>query len=215
MKIDMKQMEIGIIGDTHVYGNVTRIPKVLKEALKGVDFIVHCGDLSTSAVVRELKKIAPLKAVIGNKADDMINFHGLLAESVSFEANGVKFLIEHGSNKLETKLDVFLGKDKNDLDWQRWIIYSFKKLAKYLGFKKYSNFWTIRRLERKYGKNINCVIFGHTHRSYIGYYHGILFLNPGDAQYERKKSGSLIRVLITPDGKVIPKLINLYFERDE
>ena len=211
----MKNVEIGIIADTHFYDKKTEIPSVIKEALEGVDFIVHGGDVSEPIVLSKLEEIAPVKAVMGNKTDDIANFKGVLPENIRFEINGVRFLVEHGSQKLETDLDVFMGRDKQDLDREKWMIYKLKRLAKFAGFKKYSNFWTVRRLAQKCGPEIDCIIFGHTHQPYVGYYHNILFLNPGDAQYARKKQGNLIRLCVTPEGHTIPQLVDLCFTYDE
>jgi putative phosphoesterase len=54
-------VKIGVISDTH---GLLR-PEVVK-ALKGVDQILHLGDVGKAAVLQELKKIAPVTAVRGN-----------------------------------------------------------------------------------------------------------------------------------------------------
>ena len=52
---------IGIISDTH---GLLRPEAV--EALRGVDLILHAGDVGTSDVLETLKGIAPVVAVRGN-----------------------------------------------------------------------------------------------------------------------------------------------------
>ncbi len=54
-------MKIGIIGDTH---GLLR-PEVAT-ALKGVDHILHLGDVGRISILRELEKIAPVTAIRGN-----------------------------------------------------------------------------------------------------------------------------------------------------
>ena len=54
-------MKLGIISDTH---GLLR-PEVLK-ALKGVDHILHLGDVGKIHILDELRKIAPLTAIRGN-----------------------------------------------------------------------------------------------------------------------------------------------------
>ena len=52
---------VGVLSDTH---GLLR-PEVV-DALKGVDQIVHAGDLDTPEILDALKKIAPVTAVKGN-----------------------------------------------------------------------------------------------------------------------------------------------------
>lgn len=54
-------MKIGIVSDTH---GLLR-PEVLP-ALKGVDQILHLGDVGKPSILRELEKIAPITAIRGN-----------------------------------------------------------------------------------------------------------------------------------------------------
>jgi putative phosphoesterase len=52
---------IGVLSDTH---GLLR-PEVIN-ALKGVDQIIHAGDLDTPEILKALEKIAPITAVKGN-----------------------------------------------------------------------------------------------------------------------------------------------------
>ncbi len=55
------QRRIGVISDTH---GLLR-PEAL-EALRGVDLIIHAGDIGKAAVLEGLRAVAPVKAVRGN-----------------------------------------------------------------------------------------------------------------------------------------------------
>jgi putative phosphoesterase len=57
----MSSVRLGIVSDTH--GMVR--PELVK-ALKGVDHILHLGDVGSSDVLKALEAIAPLHAVRGN-----------------------------------------------------------------------------------------------------------------------------------------------------
>ena len=59
-------MKIGCVSDTHIAGGMGKLPKALLEGLKGVDLILHAGDIVSLDVVEELKLIAPVEAVAGN-----------------------------------------------------------------------------------------------------------------------------------------------------
>ncbi len=63
MKYPQKKrfMRVGIISDTHGYLDAQAV-----KSLKGVDLIVHAGDIDTPEVLNVLKEVAPVKAVRGN-----------------------------------------------------------------------------------------------------------------------------------------------------
>lgn len=57
----MKGRIVGIISDTHGL-----LRPEAREALMGVDHIVHAGDIGSPTVLKELQQIAPLTAIRGN-----------------------------------------------------------------------------------------------------------------------------------------------------
>jgi len=57
---------IGVISDTHIPSRAKILPKEIKDVLKGVDLIIHSGDVVNLETLKELEKIAPLFAVEGN-----------------------------------------------------------------------------------------------------------------------------------------------------
>jgi putative phosphoesterase len=54
-------MKIGVISDTH---GVLR-PEVI-EALRGVEHILHAGDVGDAAILDQLRQLAPVTAIRGN-----------------------------------------------------------------------------------------------------------------------------------------------------
>jgi putative phosphoesterase len=62
-------MRVGVISDTHVPTAAHSLPAVIFEAFKGVDLILHAGDIVTLSVLDELRTIAPVEAVAGNMDD--------------------------------------------------------------------------------------------------------------------------------------------------
>jgi putative phosphoesterase len=79
---------IGVISDTHglIRNEVARI-------FKGVDMIVHAGDVGNIDILKTLEKIAPVTAVHGNVDSGVIR--ALLEEEESFEFKGFKFHLIH------------------------------------------------------------------------------------------------------------------------
>jgi uncharacterized protein len=59
-------MRIGLVADTHIPRDVKGLPPHIKEAFKGVDLILHAGDIYIPGVLDELATIAPVLAARGN-----------------------------------------------------------------------------------------------------------------------------------------------------
>jgi putative phosphoesterase len=59
-------MRVGVLSDTHVPAIVRYLPAVIFDIFKGVDLIIHAGDILEMAVLDELRTIAPVEAVAGN-----------------------------------------------------------------------------------------------------------------------------------------------------
>jgi putative phosphoesterase len=78
-------MKIGVISDTHNYLD----PKVL-QLLRGVEHILHGGDIGEPWLIRELENIAPVTAVSGNCDSDPS-----YKETQVIELAGRKFMVHH------------------------------------------------------------------------------------------------------------------------
>lgn len=83
------------MSDTHVPDRQNAIPGSILEGLRGVDLIVHAGDLTCLDVLRVLEKIAPVRAVCGNM--DLPEVRSKLGETLTFEACGKTIAVMHGS----------------------------------------------------------------------------------------------------------------------
>ena len=59
-------MLIGLVSDTHIPDHAKRLPDELKEAFRGVDLILHGGDIYSVSVLNELETIAPVLAAQGD-----------------------------------------------------------------------------------------------------------------------------------------------------
>ena len=59
------QHRIGVISDTHI-PHFSKLPEAVWELFRGVEQIIHAGDLSILRVIDELETIAPVVAVQGN-----------------------------------------------------------------------------------------------------------------------------------------------------
>jgi len=65
-------MKIGVISDTHISSSHEGVPKALLNELRGVDLILHAGDLVVLQVLEALREVAPVEAVAGNMDDPQV-----------------------------------------------------------------------------------------------------------------------------------------------
>jgi hypothetical protein len=80
---------IGLISDTHGL-----VRPAVHEALKGVEIILHAGDVGGSEILDELKLIAPVKAVFGNTDPPGMPE---LTTSIEMEIDGLRIHVSHGN----------------------------------------------------------------------------------------------------------------------
>lgn len=59
-------MRIGLISDTHIPTVADALPSGVEEAFRGVDLILHAGDIYALSVLNDLEKIAPVLAARGD-----------------------------------------------------------------------------------------------------------------------------------------------------
>lgn len=81
-------VRVGVISDTH---GVLR-PEAVR-ALRGVDHIVHAGDIGTPDVLRALRALAPVTAVRGN--NDRGGWARALRETATLEIGGARLHVVH------------------------------------------------------------------------------------------------------------------------
>jgi uncharacterized protein len=84
----MTEHRIGVISDTH---GLLRPEAV--QALKGVELIIHAGDIGDPKILRALKRIAPVHAVRGNT--DRGDWAAHLPQFLVVEVGGVHLYVLH------------------------------------------------------------------------------------------------------------------------
>ena len=83
-------MLIGLISDTHITQKRGKLPEKIFEEFSGVDLILHAGDVTTDGVLNDLKKVAPVVAVLGNNDKLVLNKHEII------EIGDKTILLVHG-----------------------------------------------------------------------------------------------------------------------
>ena len=80
-----KHFKIGVISDTHGF-----LDPQIKKLFRGVDHILHAGDIGPPHIVMELEEIAPVTAVMGNTDFDID-----VRETESVTLSGRNSLVHH------------------------------------------------------------------------------------------------------------------------
>jgi uncharacterized protein len=87
-------MLIAVISDTHLPRGARRVPEACLERIAAADLLLHAGDFSTLAVLRELEAIGPpLVGVHGNV--DSAELCRLLPAERVVEAEGARIAMVH------------------------------------------------------------------------------------------------------------------------
>jgi putative phosphoesterase len=82
-------VEIGLVSDTH-----GRLRKAVFERLRGVDRILHAGDIGPVELLTELEVIAPVTAVYGNT--DGMDVRERVHEVAELDSGGFRIVVMHG-----------------------------------------------------------------------------------------------------------------------
>ncbi|MFC1977316.1 YfcE family phosphodiesterase [Chloroflexota bacterium] len=173
-------MLIGLLSDTHIASPAETLPPQVKDALSGVDLILHAGDIWIPSVLDELESVAPVMAAWGD--DD-------------YEADlgdDSRMIMEHS-----LRLDGITC-------WLTHVRPSYGRIKP----NKDSYYFNSNAEETEDPPNV--VVFGHSHFPTIEDYKGILLVNPGSATFPDyvRKLGT-IALLTIGSGKVEARIVPL------
>lgn len=147
-------MRIGVVSDTHGYFD----PK-LGPLLRGVDEILHAGDVGTLPVLDQLHSIAPVQAVRGNIDSETLG----LAPTLTRNFGGFTIHMLHELSRPQSTLR----------DWAQAYPLEGKQAEH------------CRRFMEGLPQECRVVIFGHSHEPCAIVLWGKLFFNPGSAGKKR------------------------------
>lgn len=176
---------VGVVSDTHIPDRTRNLHIQLMKALEEckVNLILHAGDICVPRVLDELREVAPVLAVKGNR--DIV-FGNDLPISRSLEVEGVKILLTHGH----------IGMTEYWLDKLQHMVVGYK-LDRYL------------KRVRKELPGAGVYIFGHSHRSEVIWQDDVLFFNPGSVSIglppRFQRSWGLLTIRgATVEGTIMP-----------
>lgn len=106
-------MKIGVIADTHIPDRAKEVPPEILEAFKGVDMVIHAGDLVNLSVLDQLRSVCKnVKAVWGNMDPEEVR-QGLPEKEI-LQIGSHKIGIMHGYGPPHKLIELMEGIFKND-----------------------------------------------------------------------------------------------------
>jgi len=172
-------MRIGLISDTHIPTVADSLPAGVEETFRGVDLILHAGDIYELSVLNDLEKIAPVLAARGD--DD----------------SGATLADKRVKEKHILKLE---GKTV-------WLIHEKPFAPKNQSFMPL--WWESRLdpEQNKFGKP-DIVVFGHEHRTFNQNMDDVLFISSGSPTFlnYKREPGTLALLELNsgaPDVNII------------
>lgn len=87
-------MLVGLISDTHIPSRAEALPDFVAQAFRGVDLILHAGDINDMTVLRALNDIALTEAVAGNT--DPAGLAAALGFQLELDLAGFRVGLTHG-----------------------------------------------------------------------------------------------------------------------
>lgn len=96
-------MKIGVLADTHIPRSAKALPEKVYDIFKGMDLIIHAGDIVEESVLSALNILAPVLAVYGNRDSEALKQK--LPEKRILELNGFRIGVFHGHGEKGTTMD--------------------------------------------------------------------------------------------------------------
>lgn len=146
---------IGVVADTHCPEFLERLPDRLFEALRGVDMVIHAGDVNGPETIAALEAIAPVEVVMG----DHDRGHETWPLSRELVVEGRRITVVHGNRS-------------------RWIEEP-ETLLWTLSLGRYHPHRGLPRALRRRFEGTDVIVFGHVHRAHVETIGGTLLFNPG------------------------------------
>jgi putative phosphoesterase len=102
-------MLIAVISDTHLPRGARRLPDACVERIAAADLLLHAGDFSTLATLRELEAIGPTVAGVHGNVDSE-ELRRLLPEERVVDAGGARIAMVHDAGPSRGRLERMRGR---------------------------------------------------------------------------------------------------------
>jgi putative phosphoesterase len=176
------QARIGLLADTHCHGAANDLPGSVLTAFRGIDLVLHLGDMGDAAVLDRLAAIAPAVATRGRddpQNDDRIAPTVRVIEAGGLVVGAVFDLTDAGLAILDGDRLTVAGHTSNE------------------------------RLEAVFGRRVDVVAFGATHRGMVASSGGVLLVNPGSATLPAGGDERTVAILEVCEGVATVQVVRV------
>jgi hypothetical protein len=178
-------MRIGLLADTHIPEVAEKIPPELIETFRGVNLIIHAGDVYSSSVLDDLECIAPVIVARGDDDDGDIRLDKRVKPKQILNMEGQKLLVVH-----ERPFTLRFPEEPFSLMFPPW---QDKMVA-------------------EHGNDglPDIYIFGHEHHPVVEHVENILFINPGSPTFLNYHRGlGTVAILDINSGEANVRIVQL------
>ena len=153
-------MKIGVIGDTHIPDRSPVLPARIAELFKGLDIILHVGDISELYVLKEFQETYTLTFAVAGEHDSA-EVHEYLDDKRIVRFGQRRIGMIHGHQFDEARraggaLRRLIGHAPEPGALQAFLLAQFEE-------------------------EVDAIVYGHTHVPYVRSHGGVLLFNPGCA----------------------------------
>jgi putative phosphoesterase len=160
-------MKIGVLADTHIPELLAALPASVLEVLRGVDIILHVGDICELYVLQQLEPIAQTYAVYGDH--DSAQVRQFLQEKQRLEFANRAVGLVHGHHAWEgdwgTRLSYRLNAGMRSSALRKSVLHEFT--------------------------DVDAIVFGHSHEPYVKMHGAVLLFNPGSIVPRNGRNGTM------------------------
>jgi uncharacterized protein len=189
-------MRIGLISDTHIPTAAQELWPQIYEAFRGVDLIMHAGDLMVPEVIDWLEEVAPVMAVWGNG-----------------DFRGWQRTVPPDDPRLSEAKVLTVGPSTGSGDPSRASGRTVRiGLVHDLQLPEHPPLRTLEGQMNHYFRGpVDVIVRGSTHAAEITDVKGVLVVNPGSPTFPNHQSTRLgtIGFLDIQDGVLTPSLVQL------
>ncbi len=168
----LEARRIGLVADTHGRKpDGSDLPETVLEALRGVDLVIHLGDMGAVGSLDRFASVAPVLATKGGHA---VGSDPRIAERARVVVGRFTLGALFELPKLAPEFRV--GDDGT-------LVFPDEAIAGVL--------------ERTFGRRVDVVAFAATHAPFNGEHEGVLFVNPGSPNLPARPPGTVAIVDLT------------------
>ena len=181
-------MRIGVISDTHVPGGAPDVPTQVAIAFRGVDLILHAGNIYRPDTLDLLERIAPVKAAGAIYGDRMETPTAHAMECAGDPRVAQQQVMELEGHRVGVVNNLLMDGFSDEL------------LPGVIAAHNLPQGALPSMVEDYFGAPLDIVVFGRTLHALVEEHQGLLFVNPGSPSLPRqmRRLGTVAILELTP-----------------